>query len=163
MEDLIKFILLGVLTLPFAALVSDATGRTSRLFLRVAIGSTIISMMLALSVGGLHQRPNVANIFASAILVWPVLVLLAKAIGPEILWKDVWLSVPVMSWYLVNVSMQFYYPANGGGGGLGYFLGLAIGWFYMLVPFSILRLIFWGIQALTTQKGEQVATHNRDR
>ena len=163
MENLFKFLLLGILTLPFAALVSDTLGRTSQLFLKVSVRCTLVSLPLAFMIGGLHQRPNVANAVTFGLLIWPILILVAKTINEKILWRDVWLSVPVMSWYLVNLSMQFYYPTDGGGGGLGFGLGLILGWAYMFIPFLVLWPLFLGIQALLNRSGEQVVPPKSDR
>jgi hypothetical protein len=165
MEDFAKYILLVLLVLPFAALATDALGKTQDLMVMVALVVAVISWLLALMVGGLHQRPNVANIFTLAFFVWPIFLLVAKGLNPSIAWTTVWLSVPIMSWYLVNISMQFYYPTNGGGGGLGAGLGLVAGWFYMVIPFTVLCGLFLGGRAvIRLTRGEQTgagqpATH----
>lgn len=148
MEDFAKYILLILLALPFVALATDALGKTQDRLLKVAVGTTLTSLLIALLVGGLHQRPNVANLFVLAFLAWPVLLLVAKGINRALSWYSICASVPVMSWYLVNLSMQFYYPTNGGGGGLGAGLGFIAGWFYMVVPFTLLCGIFLGGRAL---------------
>lgn len=149
MEDVIKYILLGLLILPFAALMAEATGKADGVMLRTVAGVTAVSALLAFSIGGLHQRPNVANIFVWAFVAWPFFLLLAKGLNPAIPWRTIWISVPIMSWYLVNLSMQFYYPANGGGGGLGFGLGLVAGWLYMVVPFALLSAVFAGVRSVT--------------
>lgn len=155
MEDIVKYILLGLLVLPFAALMTDAFRKTDGAMVRVVGGTAVISALLAFMIGGLHQRPNVANIFVWAFVAWPFFLLLAKGINSSIPWSSIWISVPIMSWYLVNLSMQFYYPTNGGGGGLGAGLGLITGWLYMVVPFSILSGIFLAVRSVIRRiKGE---------
>src|SRR6478735_5245427 len=140
--DLVKYILLILLTLPYAALLTDALGKTQDRMIKVAVAVTVISWLLAVVSGGLQQRPNVANLFTCAFLAWPLLLLVAKGYNPALSWGSIWLSVPVMSWYLVNLSMLFYYPTHGGGGGLGAGLGFFAGWFYMMIPFAVLCGIF---------------------
>ncbi len=162
MEDIFKYILLGLLVLPFAALMMDAFGKTEGIMLRVAGAVAGISVLLMLLIGGLHQRPNVANIYVWAFVAWPFFLLFAKGINSSIPWSSIWISVPIMSWYLVNVSMQFYYPTNGGGGGLGFGLGLIAGWLYMVVPFAILFSVFVGIQFTVRRiKGEAMRGKQR--
>ncbi len=156
MEDLVKYILLGLLVMPFAALLADAFGKTDGLMLWVVVGAAAISALLAFLIGGLHQRPNVADVFAWAFVAWPILLIIAKVINPSISWSSIWSSVPIMSWYLVHLSMQFYYPRNGGGGGMGAGLGLIAGWCYMIVPFAILSGIFVAVRsAIRRIKGKQ--------
>jgi hypothetical protein len=147
MEDLAKYILLVLLVLPFGALATDALGRTQGLMIKVASGVAVISFLFAIMIGGLHQRPNVANLFVLAFFAWPISLLVAKGINASLSWSAIWMSVPVMSWYLVNLSMQFYYPTDRGGGGLGAGLGLVAGWFYMVIPFAVMSGIFLGIRA----------------
>ena len=161
MEDILKYILLGMLILPFAALMTDALGKTEGIMLRVVGGVAVTSALLAFLIGGLHQRPNVANIFVWAFVAWPFFLLTAKLIDSSTPWSSIWISVPIMSWYLVNLSMQFYYPTNGGGGGFGFGLGLVAGWLYMVIPFAIMSAIFVGIRSAVRQcKGEQDGTSN---
>jgi len=151
MEDLAKYFLLVLLTLPFIALATDALGTTSNRMIKVAFIVTAVSFTVALLMGGLHQRPNVANLFVWAFLAWPVFLLIAKGFNPALSWASLWLSVPVMSWYLVNLMMQFYYPVHGGGGGLGQALAFVAGWFYMVIPFALLCAIFIAGRSITRQ------------
>jgi hypothetical protein len=148
MEEIVKYILVGLLAMPFTALIADALGKTDGIMPIVVIGVAALSTILAFWVGSLHQRPNVASIFDWAFIAWPVLLLVAKGINPTISWRAIWISVPIMSWYLVNLSMQCYYPTNGGGGGLGMWLGLVAGWLYMLIPFTVFSAVFLGVQAI---------------
>jgi len=142
--------------MPFAALIADTFDKADGIMPIVVIGVTVLSTILTFLVGGLHQRPNVASIFDWAFIAWPVLLLVAKAINPTITWRAIWISVPIMSWYLVNLSMQFYYPTNGGGGGLGAGIGLVAGWLYMLIPFAVLSAMFLGGRAIVRRiKGAQ--------
>lgn len=158
MEDLAKYFLLLLLTLPFVALATDALGKTQGRMIKVAVAVAVISWILALMIGGLHQRPNVANLFVGAFLAWPILLLFAKGFNPDLSWRSICFSVPVMSWYSVNLSMQFYYPTNGGGGGLGAGLALIGGWFYMVIPFAILCGVFLGGRAILRRiRSESVA------
>ncbi len=162
MEDLIKYILLGLLTLPFAALTADALGKTDGMMLRVASGVTAVSALLAVLVGDLGQRPNVTNVVIGAFIMWPFFLLIAKAINPIISWFSIWFSVPIMSWYLTNLSMFFYYPVNGGGGGLGRGLGMLFGWLYMVIPFVPLCAAFLVVQHVTRRiKGETAGVTKR--
>jgi hypothetical protein len=160
MEDLVKYILLGLLVMPFAALMADAFGKTDGIMLRVGAGAAFLSALLAFLNGGLHQRPNVADIYAWAFVAWPFFLLIAKGINSSIPWSSIWISVPIMSWYLVNLSMQFYYPTDGGGGGLGAGLGLIAGWFYMVIPFAILSGIFIGIQSIIRSNQRRTSRHS---
>ena len=161
MEDLAKYLLLILLALPFATLATDALGKTQDRMIKVASAVAVISWLIAVMMGGLHQRPNVADLFVWAFLAWPILLLVAKGINPALSWSSIWLSVPVMSWYLVNLSMQFYYPTNGGGGGLGAGLALIGGWLYMVIPFALLCGVFLGGQGVLRRvRGEQDAPSN---
>jgi hypothetical protein len=49
-----------------------------------------------------------------------------------------------MSWYLVNVSTQFYYSYDRPGLGAGF--GLFFGWINMLILFVPLLVIFLGVR-----------------
>ena len=148
MEDIAKYILLALLVLPFVALASDARGKTDGIMLKVVFGVVALTMVIGFMVGGLHQRPNVATVFNLAFIAWPILLLVAKGYNPNLTWATIWISVPVMSWYFVNTSMQFYYPTSGGGGGFGAALGLIAGWFYMVIPFAVLCGIFITVAAI---------------
>ena len=108
MKDIIKYILLGLLMLPFAALLAEAMRKTKGIMLRVVSYVAAISSLLALLFGGFHQRPNVAEIFACSFVAWPFCLLIAKGMNSSISWESIWISVPIMSWYLVNLTMQFY-------------------------------------------------------
>jgi hypothetical protein len=148
MKEVVKYVLLILLTLPFIALFTDMLGRSDGRMVKVVVRVAAISWLLAVLVGGLHQRPNVANVFMVAFLAWPVLLLFAKGYNPDVSWTSICCSVPIMSWYLVNVSMQFYYPTQGGGGGLGAGLALFAGWIYMVIPFALLCGVFLGGRAI---------------
>jgi len=148
MEDLIKYVLLILLVLPFQALATDALGRTQDRMIKVVMSVSAASWIVAFLMGGLHQRPNVATIYLVAFLAWPIALLVAKGIHPALSWASIWFSVPIMSWYLVNLSMQFYYPTSGGGGGLGAGMAFFLGWFYMVIPFALLCGLFLGGRAI---------------
>jgi hypothetical protein len=161
MEQIAKYIFLGLLTLPFVALITDALGKTKGMMLPVVCGVTAISALLAYSIGGVGQRPNIANIASWAFITWPVLLLIAKGFNPTLSWRSLWISVPIMSWYLVNLTMFFYYPISGCGGGLASGLGLVAGWLYMVIPFAPMSAVFLGIQYLVKRiKGVQNAVAN---
>ena len=142
MEDVAKYFLLILLVLPYAALFTDAIGKTKALMLKTVIPVAVLSAVIAFGMGGFHQRPNVASIYSWSFLFWPVCLILAKQFQDSISWRSMWISVPIMSWYLVNLSMQFWYPTNSGGGGFGAYFGLVLGWFYMVIPFGILSGLF---------------------
>ena len=153
MKEVLKYLLLLMLALPFAALLFDALGKTKHLTLRSVLFVTVASTVILFVVGGLHQRPRVANIFAFTLFLWPVALITAKCINPNLTWRIMWLTVPLMSWYVVHTSMQFYYPTNAGGGGFGYVVGLITGWAYMLIPFSVLSGAIVGIQYMRRRFG----------
>lgn len=142
MDELAKYFLLILLSLPFAALATDTLGRTEDLMIKTVLVVATLSGLIVLMMGGLHQRPNVANLIMAAFLAWPVALLVAKGINPALSWGSMWFSVPVMSWYLVNLSLQFYYPTSGTGGGFGAMLALVAGWLYMVIPFALLSSVF---------------------
>lgn len=161
MEDLAKYVLLFLLPLPFIALATDALGATKGFMIKAVLAVTVISAFLAFVVGGLHQRPNVADLYTYAFLAWPVVLLVGKRLNPLLPARSIWFSVPVMSWYLVNLSMQFYYPTNGGGGGMGAGLALIAGWFYMVMPFALLSGLYVTAQAIAKRaKGEKGTADN---
>ena len=146
MEEIVKYILIGLLALPFTALVADALGKTDGMMPKVVIGVAILSVILSFWSGILRQQPNVASLFDWAFIAWPVLLLVAKGINPAISWGAIWISVPIMSWYLVNLSMYFDYPTNLGP--LGIPLGLVAGWLFMLIPFAVLFAAFLSARAI---------------
>lgn len=148
METLVTWLLLGLLLLPFVALTADTLGRTPGILLRVVCGVALVSALLALFTGGLQQRPNAAKLFLLAFAAWPLCLLIAKACKPSLSWVTLWFTVPIMSWYLVNASLWFYYPANGGGGGMGAGICLLLGWSYMIVPFAVLSGLLVAVRAL---------------
>jgi len=155
MEEIVtKLMLSALVAVPFAAIISDMLGRTDRLMTKAVIGVTII-LGLAISFGGFQERPNFANLVFAAFCTWPILLLAAKAIKPSISWHSIWLSVPFMSWFLVNLLIGLSDGAPGSG-----VIGLLVGWIYMIIPFGILSAIFVGIQRIKkkmkTKKGEQV-------
>jgi hypothetical protein len=69
--------------------------------------------------------------------------LVAKMVKPSITWSSIWISVPIMSWFLVNlmISLTDGNPMRGAA-------GLLLAWIYMIIPFGILSGIFVGIQRL---------------
>lgn len=144
MDDIVKYILLGLLLLPFVALLTDAIGKTEGMMLRVVVGVALVSFALAFLGEGHHQRPNVAKIFACAFFAWPMVLLIAKGVNAPISWTSIWCSIPIMSWYLVNVSTQFYFPDDRPGLGAGF--GLFFGWINMLILFVPLLVIFLGVR-----------------
>ena len=139
-EVIVKLILLALVVIPFAALLSDMLGRTTGLMPRVVIGVTII-MALGMVFGGFQERPNFANVVFFAFCAWPVFLLIAKAVRPSISWYSIWVSVPIMSWFLVNLMMGSIDGAPFSGA-----LAILLGWIYMVIPFCILSAIFVGIQ-----------------
>ena len=148
MKNCATFILLILLVFPFIALFCDIIGKTKNITLKTALGVTIISTLIAFGIGGLHQRPNVADIFSWALIAWPILLLVAYTINSHLSLGMLLGTVPVMSWYLVNISMQFYYPTNAGGGGMGLGLGLIAGWSYMAILFVPMVIAYLIIRCL---------------
>lgn len=148
METIVKFILLILLPLPFLALALDTLNMTKGVMIKVVCIVTTISALIAFNMGSLGQRPNVAAIYDYACITWPALLLVAKGFNPQLKWGALWLSVLLMSWYTVNMSMWFYYPVRGGGGGMGASVGLMLGWFYMVIPFAALSSLFVGGRAI---------------
>ena len=155
-EVIIKLLLLALVASPFAALVSDMLGRTDGLTSRVVVGVTII-LGLSIVFGGFQERPNFATLVFSAFCAWPILLLVAKVVRPSISWYSIWVSVPFMSWFLVNLMIGLMDAAPFGGA-----LGLLLGWIYMIIPFGILSAIFVGIQSVLKRirRGEQAVDGN---
>lgn len=141
-EEVAKYIMPILLGLPFLALVADAAGWTDRVMLKVSVAVMVCSWIVVFLIGGLGNRPNMAAAFGWAFLGWPLALLVAKGWNPNLYWGSLWASVPVMSWYHSTMAIQFHYPADGGGGGLGAGLAFLVGWFYMVIPFAILSGIF---------------------
>lgn len=141
-EVVVKILLLAFVAIPFAALVSDMLGRTDGLMLRAVIGVTII-LALALVFGGFQERPNLANLVFVAFCAWPIFLIVAKVVRPSMSWYSMWISVPIMSWFLVNLMIGLT-----DGNPLRGVFGLFLAWIYMMVLFGIISAIFVGIQRL---------------
>jgi hypothetical protein len=155
-EVIIKLFLLALVAIPFVALISDMLGRTDGLMSRSVIGVTI-TLILGLIFGGFQERPNFANFVFVAFCAWPIFLLIAKAVRPSISWYSIWVSVPIMSWFLVNLMIGLT-----DGNPLRGVVGFLLAWIYMIIPFGILSAIFVGIQRLRLRirKGEQAASSN---
>ena len=151
-EAIVKVLLLALVTIPFVALVSDMLGRTNRLFSQVVVGVTI-TFALGMVFGGFQERPNFANLVFVAFCAWPIFLLIAKVVRPSISWYSIWISVPIMSWFLVNLMIGLSVGAPFSGA-----LGILLGWIYMIIPFGILSAIFVGIQRFLKRirRGEAV-------
>lgn len=108
MDLFAKYMLLVLLMPPFAALATDTLGRTPDRMIRVVVVTFVISWLVVFAAGDLGRRPNVAQLVLCAFLAWPVLLLIAKGFNPALPWISICLSVPVMSWHLVNLSLRFY-------------------------------------------------------
>lgn len=141
-EIVVKFLLLVLVTIPFVALFSDMLGRTDGLMPRAVIGVTI-TFALGMVFGGFQERPNFAKFVFVAFCAWPIFLLIAKVVRPSISWHSIWVSVPIMSWFLVNLMIGLT-----DGNPLRGVFGLILGWIYMAVLFAIISAIFVGIQAL---------------
>lgn len=139
-EVIVKLFLLALAAAPFAALLSDVLGRTAGLMSRAVIGVTI-TLMLGMVFGGFQERPNIANVVFVAFCAWPIFLLIAKAVRPSISWYSIWVSVPIMSWFLVNLMIGLSDGAPFSGA-----LGILLGWIYMVIPFGVFSAIFVGIQ-----------------
>jgi hypothetical protein len=139
-EVIIKLGLLALVAFPFAALVSDMLGRTDGLMSRVVIGVTV-TLALGIVFGGFQERPHFANLVFVAFCAWPIFLLIAKFLRPSISWYSIWVSVPIMSWFLVNLMIGLT-----DGNPLRGVFGLLLGWIYMILPFGVLSAIFVGIQ-----------------
>ncbi len=139
-EVVVKLLLLALVAIPFAALMSDMLGRTDGLMSRAVMGVTI-ALILGMVFGGFQERPNFANLVFFAFCAWPVLLLIAKVVRPTISWYSIWLSVPIMSWFLVNLML-----VSTDGAPFSGVLGILLGWIYMVILFGILSAIFVGCQ-----------------
>lgn len=150
-EVIVKLLLLALVAIPFVALVSDMLGRSDGLMSRAVVAVTIM-LALALVFGGFQERPNFANLVFVAFCAWPILLLIAKAVRPTMSWYSMWVSVPIMSWFLVNLMIGLSDGAPFSG-----VLGILLGWIYMVIPFGILSAIFVGIQRFLKRirRGEQ--------
>ena len=155
-EVVVKLLLLVLVAIPFAALMSDMLGRTDGLMSRAVIGVTI-TLVLCMVFGGFQERPNFANLVFAAFCAWPIFLLIAKAVRPSISWYSIWVSVPIMSWFLVVLMLCLSDGAPFSGA-----LGILFGWIYMVIPFGILSAIFVGIQRLQRRirRGEQAVDGN---
>ncbi len=142
-EIIIKCLILILVALPFVALVSDVMGRTDGLLFRVQIGVIGVMVVSTVLFGGLQERPHVANVVVGAFFAWPFALLIAKAVKPSMTWYSMWISVLIMSWFLVNLIVGL-----SDGGGLGGAINFLLGWMYMAIPFAILSAIFLGAQIL---------------
>lgn len=152
-EFVVMLLLLALVAIPFAALMSDMLGRTDGLMSRLVVGVTII-LALGMIFGGFQERPNFANL---AFCAWPVFLLIAKVVRPSISWYSVWFSVPIMSWFLVNLMIGLT-----NGNPLRGIFGFLLGWIFMIIPFGILRAVFAGIERLVNRirKGGQAVDGN---
>ena len=139
-EIIVKLFLLALVAIPFVALLSDLLGRTDALMSRAVIGVTI-TFILGMVFGGFQERPHFANLVFVAFCAWPIFLLIAKIVRPSISWYSIWVSVPIMSWFLVNLMI-----GSVDGAPLSGALGILLGWIYMLIPFGILTAIFVGGQ-----------------
>ena len=139
-EVIVKLFLLVLVAIPFAALLSDVLGRTDGLMSRAVIGVTI-TLILGMVFGGFQERPHFANLVFVAFCAWPIFLLIAKAVRPSISWYSIWASVPIMSWFLVNLMIGSVEGAPFSGA-----LSILLGWVYMVIPFGILSAIFVGTQ-----------------
>lgn len=154
MEDSAKYALLILLMLPFLALATDTSGRTQDGMIKVVVATSLISWLVVFASGDLGRRPNVAQLVMCAFQAWPVLLLIAKGFNPALSWISICLSVPVMSWHLVNLSLRFYPPDNGGGG-FGVVFGWFAGWFFMIIPFTLLSGIFIAGRTVIRRVGDR--------
>ena len=155
-EVVVKLLLIALVAIPFAALMSDMLGGTDGLMSRAVIGVTI-TLIIGMVFGGFQKRPHFANVVFVAFCAWPIFLVIAKGVRPSISWYSMWVSVPVMSWFLVNLILVSTAIAPFSGA-----LGILLGWIYMLIPFGILSAIFVGIQRFLkrTRKGDQAVDGN---
>lgn len=156
-EIIIKLFLLALVALPFAALVSDMLSRTDGLMSRVVIGVTVI-FALGIVFGGFQERPRFVNLVFVAFCAWPIFLLIAKFVRPSLSWYSIWVSVPIMSWFLVNLMIGLT-----DGNPMRCVFGLLFGWIFMIVPFGVLSAIFLGIQRFlrSIRGGEHAVGGNR--
>jgi hypothetical protein len=143
MEEIVKKLFLFALVAgPFWGLWSDTLGKTEGLMLRMGWGVAGL-LLLALVFGGFQHRPQVAKGVFCAFCAWPVALLVAKGVRPTLSWSSIWLSVFLISWFLVNLIIGLGDASPGAGA-----LGMLLGWIYMPVPFAILSLAFVGGRSL---------------
>lgn len=142
-----KSLLLATGFAPFLFLLGNATRRIRFEFLPATFISCGCGALL-LYFCGLGRHPRVSSIFVYLFLLWPLALILAKAIYPSFSWKKLWLSVPVMSWFTVNTAIAIDYPISGGGGGFAMLVNLCIAWFYLVPVFGIFQLLYLLVMAL---------------
>jgi hypothetical protein len=141
-EVIVKLLLLALVAIPFAALVSDMLGRTDGLMSRAVVGVTVI-LALGMVFSGFQERPNFARLVFCAFCAWPAFLLTARVVRPSTSWYSIWASVPIMSWFFVNLML-----VSSDGAPFSSALGILLGWIYMIIPFGILSAVFVGIQRL---------------
>jgi hypothetical protein len=153
-EVIVKVWLSLLLTAPFAALVSDALGRTEGLMLRVG-GGVVGILIFGMLFYRFQERPNFATFVNIAFWAWPIFLLIAKAIRPSISWATIWFSIPLMSWFCVTLLTLIT-----NGHPFGGIIAIFLGWIPMIIPFGILSAIFVGIQRFVRKirSNKKVAT-----
>lgn len=139
---------------------SDMLGRTDGLMSRVVVGVTII-LALGMVFSEFQERPNLAKLVSIAFCAWPFFLLIAKAVRPSISWYSIWVSVLMMSWFLVNLTLVLTDGAPFSGA-----LSIFFGWIYMVIPFGILSAIWVGMHRILKRirRGKQtVDSKSRQR
>jgi len=146
-----KILLVAFGLTPFLFLLGNATRKIAFGFLPATLISAGCGAFL-LYLTGLGQHPHVSSIFAFLFLLWPVALIAVKIFCASISWKQLWLSVPIMSWFTVNALVSTDYPVNGGGGGFAMLVTMCIGWFYLIPVFGLLHLLYLLIAFLVSRK-----------
>ena len=150
-----KVLLVGIGLTPYVFLIGNATRKIAFPFLHATVISAGGGALLLYHVG-MGRHPHVSIIFQALFFLWPVALIVAKTFCARFSWKQLWLSVPIMSWLTVNTFIAVDYPVNGGGGGLAMLVNLCIGWIYLIPLFGILHLLYRSIAFLVSRKDAKV-------
>jgi hypothetical protein len=134
-----KLLLVAVGVWPFAVLVGNVRRTISMSFVTAAAIATSIGAVFYYLYGS-GRHPHVSTVFLVLFFLWPVALFIAKIREPSLPWRQLWISVPLMSWFTITLAVSMDYPVQGGGGGFGMLVTLVLGWLYMVPFFGFLHL-----------------------